>query len=132
MRLFFCNYIFFFTNNINMISFIIFLCVGILNGIFASGAGQLLTFYLIFILKKETHISRIISITILSFASFFSIFGYLKFFKFSFFKILFLIIIALLGAIIGSKIMKKLNGNILNLLSGILIIVLTLYRLFMK
>ena len=52
-----------------MIIYIIGFLVGILNGLFASGAGQVLVFYLIFIKKMETHMVRALSISILSISS---------------------------------------------------------------
>ena len=111
-----------------MIYFVGFI-VGILNGVFASGAGQILVFYLIFILKKETHLARALSIAILSISSIFAVLGYSKIIKLDF-KIVFLvIIISIISGFIGSKIMKKIPSNFLNLISGILIVGLTLYKM---
>lgn len=109
--------------------YIVGLFVGLLNGLFASGAGQILVFYLIFILKKETHLSRALSISILSISSIFAIFGYSKIIRFEIGKVILLIIIAIISGIIGSKLMKKIPANILNLISGILIVGLTIYKL---
>lgn len=102
--------------------------VGLLNGLFASGAGQVLVFYLIFILKKETHISRALSVSLLSISSIFAIFGYLKMVELKFSIVISLIIIAIISGVIGTKLMKKIPENILNLISGILIISLTIYK----
>ena len=114
-----------------MMIYIIGFLVGILNGLFASGAGQVLVFYLIFIKKMETHMVRALSISILSISSIFAIFGYATMINFDWIKIFILIIVAIISGIIGSKIMKKIPSNILNLLSGILICGLTLYKIFM-
>lgn len=108
------------------------LIVGILNGLFASGAGQILVFYLIFILKNDTHKSRALSVAILSISSIFTILGYFKIIKFNLLIVLMLIVIALISGRLGANIMKKIPPNILNLVSGILIITLTCYKFFNK
>lgn len=115
-------------NNKNMIYIIGFL-VGILNGLFASGAGQVLVFYLIYIMKFETHKSRALSVSILSISSIFSITGYFKLKIFEMKYVIISVIISLICGIIGSKIMKKIPSNTLNLIAGILIVSLTLYKI---
>jgi uncharacterized membrane protein YfcA len=45
---------------------------------------------------------------------------------------LILILVATLSGIIGSKIMKKISSDILNLISGIIVISLILFRVFIK
>ena len=109
--------------------YLVGLLVGLLNGLFASGAGQVLVFYLIFILKKETHLSRTLSVSILSISSIFAIFGYNKIVSFDISKIILLVIIAIISGVIGSKVMKKIPSDVLNLISGILIVGLTLYKI---
>lgn len=113
-----------------MMIYVVGILVGILNGLFASGAGQFLVFYLIFIKKMETHVIRALSVSILSISSIFAIFGYMTMVKFDFIKICILVAIAIISGIIGSKLMKKIPSNVLNLISGILISVLTLYKIF--
>ena len=108
--------------------YIIGLIVGLLNGLFASGAGQILVVYLVFILKNDTHKSRALSIAIISISSIFALFGYFRIINFEISKIIVTIVIAIVGGIIGTKLMKKMNANILNLISGILIVALTLYK----
>ena len=109
--------------------YIIGLLVGILNGLFASGAGQVLVFYLIFILKKETHMARALSVAILSISSIFAIFGYSKVVDLQINNIVTLIIIAIISGFIGTNLMKKIPANILNFMSGILIVSLTIYKM---
>ena len=113
-----------------MIIYIVAILVGILNGLFASGAGQVLVFYLIFIKKMDTHLTRALSVSILSISSIFAIFGYKSMIKFDITKIILLIIIAVISGAIGSKLMKKIPSNILNLVSGLLISGLTIYKMF--
>lgn len=120
----------YYADNIYMMIYIIGILVGILNGLFASGAGQVLVFYLIFIKKMDTHLTRALSVSILSISSIFAIFGYTTMVKFDIFKICILIAIAIISGIIGSKLMKKIPANILNLVSGLLISSLTLYKMF--
>src|SRR5574344_1775221 len=119
---------YYFTNNIIMIYFVGFL-VGILNGLFASGSGQVLVFYLIYFLKLETHKARNLSVAILSISSIFAMFGYFSSVEIKCEIIIILIIISSFTGIIGTKLMKKIQAPILNLISGILLVVLTLYRI---
>ena len=58
-----------------MVNFIIGISVGILNGMFASGAGQILVCYLIFMKKMDTHLVRALSVSILFISSIFTAFG---------------------------------------------------------
>lgn len=105
------------------------LLVGILNGMFASGAGQVLVFYLIFVKKMETHRTRALSVAILSVSSIFAVIGYLTMVNY---KISYLVVfsgIALIAGWIGSKLMKKIPSDILNLVAGILLVLLTGYRM---
>lgn len=105
------------------------LIVGLLNGLFASGAGQILVFYLIFILKNDTHKSRALSVAILSISSIFTIIGYFGIIKFDILKVLILIAVAIISGNIGAKLMKKIPSNVLNLIAGILILGLTSYKM---
>ena len=114
-----------------MIYFVCFF-VGILNGIFASGAGQVLVFYLIYVIKLETHKARIMSIASLSISSIFTIFGYKEYIGVDIYNLINIIIITGIAGVIGMKIMKKFPSEILNLISGILIVGLTLYRFLVK
>lgn len=106
------------------------LIVGILNGMFAAGAGQVLVFYLIFIKHLETHQVRALSVSILSISSIFAIIGYSKITEYDLKNVLILAIISVISGIIGTKIMKKIPADILNLIAGVLITGLTLYRFF--
>lgn len=105
---------------------------GFINGLFASGAGQILVFYLVFIKKMNTYKTRAVSIALLSLASIISFCFYFKFAKLEITKCIIIASISSIGGIIGSKIMKKLNANLLNLISGLFIMVLTLYKIFCK
>lgn len=106
--------------------------VGLLNGLFASGAGQILVFYLIFILKKDTHMSRALSVSLLSISSIFAIFGYSKLVDLKIDIIITLIFIAIVSGLIGTKLMKKIPADILNLISGVLIVSLTIYKMISR
>lgn len=105
---------------------------GLLNAIFASGAGQILVIYLIFILKLESHKIRRLSICLLSSSSVFSFIGYVKIVDLQAKTMLVLILVAMLSGLIGSKIMKKIPSDILNFTSGIILISLILFKIFIK
>ncbi len=109
--------------------YLIGLIAGFANGLFASGAGQILVFYLVFILKIDTHIGRSVSIAVLSITSIFSIFGLQSVANLELKKTILLIIISGICGIIGSKIMHKIDSKILNLVSGMLVVSLSIYGL---
>ena len=112
-----------------MIYLIGILC-GLLNGLFASGAGQVLVVYLIFCMKKETHLVRAVSVAVLATSSIFAIIGYSSFVDFDIKKVIVLSAIAAISGFVGAKLMKKIPANVLNITSGVLIILLTGYKMF--
>ena len=112
-----------------MIYLIGILC-GLLNGLFASGAGQVLVVYLIFCMKKETHLVRAVSVAVLATSSIFAIIGYSSFVDFDIKKVIVLSVIAVISGFVGAKLMKKIPANVLNITSGGLIILLTGYKMF--
>lgn len=112
-----------------MIYLIGILC-GLLNGLFASGAGQVLVVYLIFCMKKETHLVRAVSVAVLATSSIFAIIGYSSFVDFDVKKVIVLSVIAAISGFVGAKLMKKIPANVLNITSGVLIILLTGYKMF--
>lgn len=112
-----------------MIYLIGILC-GLLNGLFASGAGQVLVVYLIFCMKKETHLVRAVSVAVLATSSIFAIIGYSSFVDFDVKKVIVLSVIAAISGFVGAKLMKKIPANVLNIISGVLIILLTGYKMF--
>ena len=107
---------------------IYFVCllVGIINGFFASCAGQLLIFYLIFILKIDSYKSRAVSIAALSFTSIATLIGYNNFVDFHIKYVILILVVSAVSGFIGSKIMKKIPADVLNLISGILLMILTI------
>ncbi|MBO5478086.1 MAG: sulfite exporter TauE/SafE family protein [Clostridia bacterium] len=108
----------------------IFILVGIINGLFSSGAGQLLIFYWVYILKRDTKKSRQLSLMIMPIISIPTFIYYLLKIQINITQFLVLVIISLLGGYIGNKLMRKMNGNKLNLISGVFLVVLTLYSLW--
>lgn len=121
--------IYFFSNNNSIMIYVISLITGLLNGVFASGAGQILVIYLVFIKKIETHTARALSVSLLSISSIFALFGYMNFVKFELKYVLVFATIAAITGIIGTKLMKKVPADILNLISGLLIVSLTVYKM---
>jgi hypothetical protein len=109
--------------------YLIGLIAGFINGFFASGAGQILVFYLIFIMKIDSHIGRSVSIAVLCITSIFTIFGLKDVAKFELSKTIIIVIVSLICGIIGSKIMNKIDSKILNLVSGIIVVSLAIYGL---
>lgn len=113
-----------------MINILIFILVGIINGLFSSGAGQILIFYWVYILKKDSKICREMSLMIMPIISIPTFIYYLLNIQINVIQIITLAIISLLGGYIGNKLMKKIDSKILNLISGIFLVVITSYSLW--
>lgn len=105
---------------------------GIINGFFASGAGQVLVFFLIYTTKMDTHKARATSLICTSVASLFSIINYSKVVKYNSNDIIVAILCGLIFGTIGAKIMKKINANLLNLISGLVIFGLSAYNIVLR
>lgn len=112
--------------------YIVSFFVGILNSVFAAGSGQVLVVYLIYFLKMKTHKVRALSVAVLSISSIFAIFGYKDSLNFKLDITIILVLIACVTGIIGTKLMKKISANILNLISGILLVCLTIFKFFQE
>ena len=109
--------------------YIFSIIAGFVNGFFASGAGQILVFYLIYILKEETHISRMTSVCSIGLVTIFTIIRYLEFTDVSYINIIATVLCGVLFGFIGSKLMQKIPSKILNILSGIILVGLSIYNL---
>lgn len=127
MCIFYKNYIN--ANNIYMDIFL-FIVVGFLNGLFSTGAGQLLIFYLVYIQKQDTKKSREFSLSIMPLISIPTFIYYMLKIQINFLQCIVFVIISLICGYLGNKTMKKMNGNILNLISGFFLVVLTCYSLW--
>lgn len=114
-----------------MIYLVSFLC-GITNGLFAAAAGQIMIFYLVFILKKEAHKSRATSILCILLVTIISLIGYLNFSKFKINQVIVVIVCGIVFGVLGSTVMKKIKSNWLNLLSGLMVFGLGVYKMFIK
>lgn len=105
---------------------------GVINGLFASGAGQILVFFLIYIAKIDTHKARATSMLCMSLTAILSFIRYIKMVEV---KILNIVIVAICGLVLGAlgaKIMNKIESNALNILSGLIIFGLSLYNIFAR
>lgn len=108
------------------------LLAGIINGLFASGAGQIVVFIFIYFLKIETHTSRATSVFLMGIVTIFTIIRYLAFIKVNMLHAVVVIISGLIFGAIGSKIMKKLQPDYLNLISGVVVAGFAIYSLIGK
>ncbi len=102
---------------------------GVINGVFASGAGQIMVFLLIFILKIETHTARATSVFLMGLVTIVTFIRYLTFVKVEILHVVIVVITGLIFGIIGSKIMKKLQPDYLNLISGIVVAGFAIYNI---
>lgn len=105
---------------------------GVANGFFASGAGQILVFFLIYIAKNDTHKARATSMVCTSVATIFSIISYFKMVEFKLLEIIIATLCGLIFGPVGAKIMKKMNANLLNLISGAVIFSFSMYNIIVN
>lgn len=105
------------------------LLAGIINGLFASGAGQIIVFIFIYFLKIETHTARATSVFLMGVVTIFTIIRYLEFIKLNIFHVIVVTISGLIFGVIGSKVMKKLQPDYLNLISGVVVAGFAIYTL---
>lgn len=102
---------------------------GGINGLFASGAGQVIVFLLIYVLKIETHTARATSVFCISIVTVVTLIRYMSFVKLDLTNCIIVSIFGLIFGYAGSKIMKKIPAAYLNLTSGIIIAGFALYNL---
>lgn len=102
---------------------------GVINGLFASGAGQILVFLFVYVLKIKTHDARATSVFLMSIVTIFTFVRYLGFIDVKMNDVIVAIITGLIFGVVGSKIMNKIKSDYLNLLSGILIAGFAIYSL---
>lgn len=102
---------------------------GIINGLFASGAGQILVFVLVFILKEDSRKARGTSVFTVGVITIFTLVRYINNIDLKTIDVLTVTIIGLIFGCVGSRIMKKVHPLYLNLISGILVLGLSLYSL---
>ena len=99
---------------------------------FASGAGQILVFFLIYLAKIDTHKAIATSLLCMSLTTIVAFIRYAFMVKI---KLINIIIVAISGIIfgaLGAKIMKKMESNTINLLSGLIIFGLSMYNIFTR
>lgn len=102
---------------------------GIINGLFASGAGQIIVFLFIYFLKVETHTARATSVFLMGLVTIITFVRYLGFVKLEVLHLIAVILAGLVFGVVGSKIMKKLQPDYLNLISGIVMAGFAIYNL---
>ena len=102
---------------------------GVINGLFASGAGQIVVFLFIYFLKIETHTARSTSVFLMGTITILTFIRYLDFVELKIMNIIVVIISGLLFGSIGSKIMKKMEPDFLNLISGVVMAGFAIYNL---
>lgn len=105
------------------------LLAGFINGLFASGAGQILVFILIYFLKVETHDARATSIFLIGIVTIVTLIRYLSFIDLKIEHVIIVTITGLIFGMVGSKIMKKISPEYLNLISGVVISGFAIYSI---
>ena len=99
--------------------------IGFTNGIFSSGAGQILLLYYIYFKKYDSKDIRNLSLIIMPLISIPSLIYYFSKIEINAMEIAILSIISIIFGTLGNIIMKKMNSNILNLISGVILVAIT-------
>ncbi len=102
---------------------------GVINGLFASGAGQIIVFLFIYFLNIETHTARATSIFLMGLVTIVTFIRYLGIVQVDLMHVIIVAIAGLVFGIVGSKIMKKLQPDYLNLISGVVIAGFAIYNI---
>lgn len=108
------------------------LITGVINGLFASGAGQILVFFLIYIAKIDTHNARATSMFCTTIATVFSLVSYVKFVQVDIIHIVIVIFCGVVFGALGALLMKKINSLALNFASGIILLGLSMYNIVLR
>lgn len=116
----------------NTMIYVFSLITGVVNGLFASGAGQILVFFLIYIAKIDTHSARATSMLCTTIATVFSLVSYVKFIQVDILHIVIVVFCGIAFGALGAVLMKKMNSLVLNLASGIIILGLSLYNIILR
>ena len=106
------------------------LIIGFTNGIFSSGAGQILLLYYVYLKKYDTKEVRNLSLMILPLISIPSLFYYFSKIEIKAVEIALLCVISAVFGTLGNIIMKKINPNVLNLISGIVLVAITVINMW--
>lgn len=104
--------------------------VGIINGIFGGGGGMLCVPFLKILLNlndKQAHATTVLVMSIISIPT---LIVYISTQAFSFFNAIFLTFGVIVGGIIGSKILNKINNETLNIIFIILMLSVGIKMLF--
>ena len=99
--------------------------IGFTNGIFSSGAGQILLLYYIYLKKYDSKNIRNLSLIIMPLISIPSLIYYFSKIEINAIEIAILCIISIIFGTLGNTMMKKMNSNILNLISGVILVAIT-------
>lgn len=105
------------------------LLAGVINGVFASGAGQIIVFLFIYFMNIETHKARATSVFLLSVVTIITFVRYLEFVALKPAHIVIVILCGIVFGVVGSKLMEKLKSDYLNLLSGLVVAGFAIYSL---
>lgn len=104
--------------------------IGLTNGTFSSGAGQILLLYYIYFKKYDSKDVRNLSLVIMPLISIPSMIYYFSKIEINTKEIFILCIISIIFGTLGNTIMKKINSNILNLISGIILVIITIVNIW--
>ena len=102
---------------------------GVINGLFASGAGQIIVFLFVYLMKQQTHTARATSVFLMGIVTIVTLVRYLSFVKLDILHVVVVVITGLLFGVVGSKLMKKIQSNYLNLISGLVMAGFAIYNL---
>lgn len=116
-----------------MIELLFMIITGIINGLFSASAGQILILYYIFIQKQDTVNARNKALTLIPIVSIPTAIFYCIKAKVEIKMCIILALISIVCGLLGNALMKKINPKVLNVISGLTLVILSginLWRLF--
>ena len=118
-------------DKLKLFLFLIFsVVIGIINGIFGGGGGMLCVPVLKWLLKLDDKTSHATTVLIMAIISVPTLVVYITTLHFDFISVIFVTIGVIIGGCIGSKLLKKLSNNTINLTFIILMFLASLKMIF--
>lgn len=113
-----------------MIELFFMILTGIVNGLFCASAGQILILYFIFILKQDTVNARNKALTLVPIVSIPTMIYYCIKANVEIKMCMILAFISIVCGLLGNVVMKKINPKILNIVSGLTLVILSAINLW--
>lgn len=113
-----------------MITYLIGILTGIINGLFGAGGGTIIVPAMQKYLKIETHKSHASAIAVILPLSIVSAFVYFSNMEIDIYAVCLLSVGGIIGGFIGAKLLNKITSNYLHKIFGIFMIIISIRMIF--